>query len=99
MLKTALETGKFKAGEIASLFSMRSRTLHRRLAEHGLGYRQLLDESRFVLAKQLLEDSTLEIGEIAELLGYAAPGAFTRAFLRWSKATPAEWRAAHRNRM
>lgn len=99
MLRTALETGRFKAGEIASLFSMHSRTLHRRLAEHGLGYRQLLDESRFELAKQLLEDSTLEVGQIAELLGYAAPGAFTRAFLRWSKATPAEWRAAHRSRM
>ena len=38
----------------------------------------------------------MEVGAISELLGYAAPGAFTRAFQRWSDITPAEWRKANR---
>lgn len=29
------------------------------------------------------------LGEISRLLGYAAPGVFTRALQRWSGTTPA----------
>jgi AraC-like DNA-binding protein len=44
----------------------------------------------------MLEDSTMELGEIAAALDYAAPGIFTRAFRRWSGAAPADWRAARK---
>jgi AraC-like DNA-binding protein len=73
---------------------MHSRTLNRRLNAFGFGFQQLVDESRFEIARQMLEDSAMEVGQIAELLDYAAPGVFTRAFRRWSGTTPAEWRAA-----
>jgi AraC-like DNA-binding protein len=75
---------------------MHCRTLHRRLSESATGYRQLVNESRFAFAKQLLRDSSMDLGEISELLGYAAPGVFTRAFRRWSGTTPAAWRAQDR---
>jgi AraC-like DNA-binding protein len=73
---------------------MHSRTLNRRLDAFGFGCQQLVDESRFEIARQMLEDSAMEIGQIAELLDYAAPGVFTRALRRWSGTTPAERRAA-----
>jgi AraC-like DNA-binding protein len=41
----------------------------------------------------MLEDSAMEIIQIAVLLGYASASAFTRAFRRWSGTTPAHWRA------
>lgn len=95
VLRTALMTGHARADQVAALFGMRSRTLTRRLNAYGIGFQHLVDESRFEIARQMLEDSAMEVGQIAALLGYAAPGAFTRAFRRWSGNTPAEWRTAH----
>ena len=94
LLHTALITGQSKADQVAALLGMHSRTLNRRLNAFGLGFQQLVEETRFEIARQMLEYSAKEIGEISESLGYAAPGVFTRAFRRWSGTTPAQWRAA-----
>jgi AraC-like DNA-binding protein len=93
VLRTAVMTGNASADQVAGLFGMHSRTLNRRLNAYDINFQQLVDESRFEIAQQMLEDSAMEIGQIAELLDYAAPGAFTRAFRRWSGITPALWRA------
>lgn len=42
-------------------------------------------EGRFEMARQMLEDSAMEVSQIAAALGYADAGAFTRAFRRWSR--------------
>ena len=99
VLRTALVTGHTRADQVAALFGMHSRTLNRRLNDFGIGFQQLVDESRFEIARQMLEGSAMEIGQIAELLDYAAPSVFTRAFRRWSGNTPAEWRAAHSHKI
>jgi AraC-like DNA-binding protein len=99
VLRAALLTGHLKADHVAGLFGMHCRTLHRRLSECGTGFQRLVDESRFAFAQQLLQDSSLDLGAISELLGYAAPGVFTRAFQRWSGTTPAAWRAQVGDRM
>jgi AraC-like DNA-binding protein len=96
VLRTALMSGHASADQIAALFGMHSRTLNRRLAAHGIGFQRLMDESRFEIARQMLEASSTDVGQIAELLGYAAPSVFTRAFRRWSGNTPLAWRATHR---
>lgn len=92
LLRTALLTGHGNIDQIASLFSMHSRTLHRRLTEAGTGFRQLVDESRFEIARQMLDDTDADVGHVAHVLNYADPSAFTRAFRRWSGTTPAQWR-------
>jgi AraC-like DNA-binding protein len=43
----------------------------------------------------MLVDSSLDVRHIADMLGYADPSAFTRAFRRWSGTTPALWRTQH----
>jgi AraC-like DNA-binding protein len=96
VLRTALMTGHAKADQVAAFFGIHSRTLNRRLNAFGTGFQQLVDEARFEIARQMLEDSDMEVGQIATLLDYAAPGVFTRAFRRWSGTAPAEWRAAVR---
>ncbi|MGA8033771.1 MAG: AraC family transcriptional regulator, partial [Casimicrobiaceae bacterium] len=98
LLRSALTTDQFKASQIAALFGMHSRTLNRRLDAFGTGFQQLVGETRFEIARQMLEYSAMDIGQISESLGYAAPGVFTRAFRRWSGVTPVEWRAAHSRR-
>ena len=98
VLRLAITGGRADASHVAKLFGMHSRTLHRRLKAFGLGFQQVVDEIRFEAARQMLEGSTMDVARIADFLNYAAPGAFTRAFRRWSGTTPAEWRAAHNNR-
>lgn len=93
VLRTALVTGHAKAENVAALFSVHSRTLNRRLNAFGTGFRELADEGRFEIARQMLLNSAMEVNQIAALLDYADASAFTRAFRRWSGTTPAVWRA------
>ncbi len=96
VLKTALLTSHGTADQIAGLFSMHSRTLHRHLQACGTSFQELLDEGRFSVAKQMLEDSSAGVSEIAATLDYSNASAFTRAFRRWSGTTPAAWRTDQR---
>jgi len=101
VLRTALLTDHSGIEQVARMFSLHPRTLHRRLQAFGVTFKQLVDECRSSIARELLEDSDLEAGMVAEILGYADASAFTRAFRRWSDTTPARWRrglAARRNR-
>jgi AraC-like DNA-binding protein len=92
ILRTALLTDHASADQIASLFSMHSRTLHRRLSAVGTSFRELVDESRFEIARQMLLDTDADVSHVACVLNYADSSAFTRAFRRWSGATPTQWR-------
>jgi AraC-like DNA-binding protein len=92
VLRSALLTGHAKADQVAALFSMHSRTLSRRINAFGTRFQDLLDEGRFEIARQMLEDSAMQGSQIAAALHHAEASAFTRAFRRWSSATPADWR-------
>lgn len=94
VLRTAILTGHGAVEDIAPMFSMHSRTLHRRLAEFGVTFKDLADEIRFEIARRMLEGSAMPITQIADALDYADASAFTRAFRRWTKTTPAAWRDA-----
>jgi AraC-like DNA-binding protein len=98
VLGTALLTGHASAEQVAALFSVHSRTLTRRLAAFGTNFKELVDESRFEIARQMLLNTALDVSQIAESLDYADASAFTRAFRRWSGTTPAAWRAARSRR-
>ena len=93
VLRTALVTGRAKADQVAVLFTMHARTLNRRLNAFGVGFQELVDEGRFEIARQMLEDSAVPVSQIAARLDYADASAFTRAFRRWSGTTPGRWRA------
>ena len=92
LLRTTLVTGHSSADQIAELFSMHRRTLNRHLNALGTNFQEVVDEIRFEIARQLLEDSAMEVIQIASYLGYSNASAFTRAFKRWSSTTPARWR-------
>ena len=85
-----------RSDQVAKLFSIHSRTLSRRLNACGTSFQELLDEGRFEIARQLLEDTRMELHRIAESLEYADASAFTRAFRRWSGITPGQWRKNHK---
>lgn len=94
VLRSAILTRHASEDEIAALFSIPKHTLSRRLEKFGTGFHELVDECRFEIARQMLADTSLGVGEIGTALGYSRASAFIRAFRRWSDCTPAEWRAA-----
>jgi AraC-like DNA-binding protein len=82
-LLNSLPAGRLTADEMARLTGVSRRTLVRRLAEAGAGYRQLVDAELRRRAERLLADGGKTHERIAEELGYADPGSFYRACRRW----------------
>ncbi len=78
--------------QVARLLLMHRRTLNRRLRAEGTTFQELLDEVRFEAACQFLDTGRIPITAIAAALGYAETSAFSRAFRRWSGATPVQRR-------
>ena len=76
---------------------MSSRTLERRLAERGITFGTLLDDVRCKLAKQYLHDTDVGLERLAYLTGYSEPPALVRAFKRWTRMTPKQFRSKDRN--
>jgi AraC-like DNA-binding protein len=67
----------------ARMLGLSRRTMVRRLAESGVGYRQLLDSDLERRAAQLINTGALSHAEIAERLGYADATSFSRSLRRW----------------
>jgi len=78
--------------EVALKLGMPSWTLRRKLKEEDSAYQSLVDEMRRDVAMSYMKNTDLTFGEISYLLGFSTPGAFQRAFKRWSGKTPGEFR-------
>jgi AraC-like DNA-binding protein len=77
---------------LAELLCVSERSLQRRLMESGTSFRQLQEETRFDLARELLHETQESVTEIGFELGYANPANFTRAFQRWAGVSPRQYR-------
>jgi AraC-like DNA-binding protein len=78
--------------QVAKALHVSGRTLKRRLGAEGTSFSTVLEEVRRQRALLLLEDRRLGIAEVATRLGYSDVANFTRAFRRWTGATPASFR-------
>jgi AraC-like DNA-binding protein len=85
-------SGTSSAESVALLFGIHERTLRKRLTAEGTSLQQLVSQTRFELAKQLLENTQLPLVEIASALHFADAAVFSRAFRNWSRTNPREWR-------
>lgn len=94
----SLRGGDARIEAVAQNLGVTPRTLQRRLQEEGLRYQEIADAARGAFAQQRLADPTLGIEELAESLGYADAGSFSRAFRRWYGCSPAEYRQRRRAR-
>ena len=77
--------------KVAGLLKLSPRTLQRRLLDYGISYSQLVDEVRFMRARNMIIQRE-KLSQIASKLGYADAGSFTRAFERWTGMTPRNYR-------
>lgn len=94
VIARALSEGVPKMEDVARRLGVSVRSLHRHLAEDGLSFQGLAEETRKDLAVALLKQDQYSIAEIAFLTGFSEQSAFTRAFKRWLGKTPASFRKA-----
>jgi AraC-like DNA-binding protein len=93
-----LPHGEATIETVAQRLGMSQRTLARRLGEEGVSFLDVLRELRLRLAQQYLREPDISIAQVAWLLGYRGPSAFTHAFKRWTGQSPRRMRAVRRVR-
>lgn len=92
VIRQRLAEGEPTLDEIAQALNIPNWTLQRRLRSDGCTYQEILRSVRRELAINYLRDPSVQISELAFLLGYAEISAFSRAFHRWLDVSPSEWR-------
>jgi AraC-like DNA-binding protein len=94
VISLLVSSGKFalSVSDAAPALAMSQRTLQRRLAEHGVSYREVQQLARVREARRLLGCEDMSVSEIAWQLGYIHVPSFSDAFKVWTGLTPTEWR-------
>ncbi|MEM9573642.1 MAG: AraC family transcriptional regulator ligand-binding domain-containing protein [Pseudomonadota bacterium] len=87
----ALSEGLPKMADVARKLGFSARSFHRRLAEQGVSFQTLAEETRRDIAIGMLGDSSCPLSDIAFLTGFSEQSAFNRAFNRWMNQTPANY--------
>jgi AraC-like DNA-binding protein len=96
ILRPLVLTGTATLDAVSERLDLHPRALHRRLAQDGTSFREILDQVRFNAARQLLIGTDVSITQLALWLGYSEAAAFAHAFRRWAGVSAVEWRAVHR---
>jgi AraC-like DNA-binding protein len=78
---------------LAERLGMSVRTLNRRLADEGVTFKSVVDQTRQELAIGYLRNSKLPVVEIAERVGFTEATNFRKAFRRWTGKVPSDYRA------
>lgn len=82
---------------VAREFHTSPATLRRRLRAEGSSYQSVKDDLRRDLAMGYLGATGMTMLEVSQALGFLEPSAFHRAFRRWTRVSPGDFRALHAN--
>ena len=93
LLIPILHMGEPNMERTAEKMGVSGDTLYRKLKTEGVTYEKLLDELRHKMALHYLNGKKASVNEVAYLVGFSEPSAFSRAFKRWTGASPRKWRA------
>jgi len=77
---------------VAEKLKLTSRTLQRKLSDEQTTFKDLLQETRFGIAKQLLKQNHLTVSEISYILGYSDLANFSRSFKKYIGESPVEFK-------
>ncbi|GAB7219953.1 helix-turn-helix domain-containing protein [Vibrio comitans] len=96
-LKPYLINGRPSINTAANILGFHPRQLQRKLYKENLKYTKVLDELIFDNVKEELVETEDEIADIAFRHGYRLQTHFTRAFKKYCKLTPSEFRHQQRD--
>jgi len=81
-------SGDVRMETIARQLGLSRATLFRKLKAEGVSYDEVLENLRHDRALYLLNDEKRTVQQTAHMLGFSDPAAFSRAFKRWTGASP-----------
>ena len=87
ILESMLATGA-SVDKVASALGLSRQTLFRRLKEEGTTFERIVDDLRKQRAFQQLTEERQSVKHVALELGFSDATAFSRAFKRWTGASP-----------
>ena len=99
MIQLMLPAGRATIEHVAAQLNMNVRTLQRHLEASGVVFSDLVNSVRRELVLRYIGTAGYSMGQIAELLGYASPGSFTRWFIAQFGASPVRWRKINATRV
>jgi AraC-like DNA-binding protein len=88
IITQSLATGRCTLIEVARELFMHPRTLQRHLAAQGLSFEHVVADVRRDRARHYLENTTMPLGDLSDLLGYSNQSSLTRACRAWFGACP-----------
>lgn len=88
LLMPIVHTGNVGMENIAGKLGLSRISLYRRLKAEGTTFDRILDDLRHKLALHYLSAKKASVNEVAYLVGYSDPAAFSRAFKRWTGNSP-----------
>ena len=86
-----LHTGDVSLASVAAEMGKSEQALYRALKAENVGFREILDDLRERLAVDYLRGGKVTVNEVAYLVGFSDPSAFSRAFKRWSGESPSQF--------
>lgn len=92
-IEPLLAAGEATIDRVASELGMSRQTLYRRLKGEGVTFEDILEAKRRQLAIRYLQFDRVSVKAAAYKLGFSDPAAFSRAFKRWTGASPSKLRA------
>jgi AraC-like DNA-binding protein len=92
VLRKQLQLGAIGMQDVAARLGMHRRTLDRHLQAQGVTFGELLESVRIDVACQLLHDTAMPIGQVADTLRYGSSASFATAFRRGTGLTPTSYR-------
>lgn len=95
-IQESVSAGAPNLNEVARRLCISTRTLQRRLQEHGSSFRDQLEQVRVGMAKNCLSTGELSLADIANFLAYNDQSAFTHAFKRVTGLSPAKYQRTKR---
>src|SRR3954454_13512722 len=93
LVQALLPVGRCTMPRVARALGTTPRSLHRHLAADGETFAGIVDATRATLAERYLATRRHSLTEIAYLLGFSAPSAFSRWFRHRFGCSPTAWRA------
>lgn len=88
LIMPILHTGNVGMEQIASKLGQSRASLYRRLKAEGTTFETILDDLRHDVALHYIGGKKTSVNEVAYLVGFSDPAAFSRAFKRWTGNYP-----------
>jgi AraC-like DNA-binding protein len=88
-----LPLGRCSVEQVSRYLGLRARELQRRLEDEGSSFSAVVQTERVHLAERNLPNSRFSLTEISQMLGFAAPSAFSRWFSQHFGISPSTWRS------